>query len=135
MKQEPMKHRAAYHRLTAWLGVFGLLIQTAVPDLAMASRNIVPAELDLHVANVVGHFSFDSDQGAPSKPVTHDHASVCPFCLVQAAPLLPPAPAAGPRTVSLTGTLPALPAEMGALAALHFLSCVRSRAPPPDKRA
>lgn len=129
-----MKHHAACHRLTAWLGVFALLIQIAVPDLAMASRNIVPVDLDFRPDNVAGHPSHDSDPGAPSKPVTHDHAGLCPFCVVQAAPLLPPAPNAGARSASLTGILPSLPAKMGAPAAMHFLSCVRSRAPPPDKR-
>ncbi|WP_372394709.1 DUF2946 family protein [Azospirillum sp. HJ39] len=127
------------HALAGWLAVLALLVQVAVPDLAMAARAQagLPAGF-LTAATAAGHCGPDQEQHGGQHgghPGEHpggqgmDHGSLCAFCLALATHgLVPIAAAPPPRAVFASEASP--PASPGMRPADHFLTCVKPRAPP-----
>ena len=120
-------------RIAAWLAVFALLVQVAVPELAMAAQDAAAASATRHA----GHHHHPGSVPDASNPrpddrpsPAHDHGAFCPFCIAQAAHGLVPVPAAGiPLPVALGPAAPP-PADTGIVPERHFLSCLHCRAPP-----
>lgn len=127
--------------LVGWLAVLALLIQVAVPDLAMAARARagLPAGF-LTAATETDHCGTtpsDAQAGGEHDGRGHDgsghpvmdHDSLCAFCLVLGIHGLVPATATvRPRAVFRMEV--ASPAGAGVRPADHFLTCLNPRAPP-----
>lgn len=131
-----------WHRVLAgWLAVLALLIQVAVPDLAMAARARagLPAGF-LTAATAADHCGTNpseeqaggehDDRGSDDSghPVM-DHDGLCAFCLALGIHGLVPATAtARPQAdfrIEVAG-----PAGACVRPADHFLTCLNPRAPP-----
>lgn len=136
--------------LVGWLAVLALLIQVAVPDLAMAARAraglpagflTAAAEAEhcgspLHEARAGWEHDASQavlDDGAPDRerpaPPAMEHEGLCAFCLALGIHGLVPATSDGrPRAVFRMEV--AAPAGAAVRPSDHFLTCLNPRAPP-----
>ena len=130
--------------LFAWLAVCALLIQSIVPELAMAARDAPERRIAVtgtHAPGMVAghgahehHESHDCGTTEPDRqppPGVHDS---CPFCFVQSLQVLP---ADGGRIASPSVAVPLKVTVRDAvpLVARQFLTCLHPRAPPQDDTA
>nr|WP_222531890.1 DUF2946 family protein [Azospirillum sp. 412522] len=137
------------HLLVGWLAILALLIQVAVPDLAMAARARLPAGI-LAAATEADHcgaplqeaqagWEHDAprsvagdgapaDHERPAAPAM-EHDGLCAFCLALGVHgLVPVTTAVRPKAVFRMEF--AAPASTVVRPADHFLTCLNPRAPP-----
>lgn len=127
--------------LVGWIAVLALLIQVAVPDLAMAARAqagmpagflTAPTSAD-HCGTIPSDAQKSGeDDGGPHDGSGHpvmDHDGLCAFCLALGTHgLLPGSAVVRPQAVLCMPV--AAPAAAGVRPADHFLTCLNPRAPP-----
>lgn len=132
--------------LVGWLAVLALLIQVAVPDLAMAARaqaglpagfltapttadhcGTLPSDAQ-DSEGLAGGDRNGGDHDGSSHPVM-DHDSLCAFCLALGTQGLLPG-SAFIRLQSAPCTAVAAPVATGIRPDDHFLTCLTPRAPP-----
>lgn len=123
------------HVLAGWLAVLALLVQVAVPDLAMAARAQAGLPAGFLTAATADGQCGPGLQRPWEHPGEHpggqamDHGGLCAFCLALATHgLVPVAAAPPPRVVFPSEASP--PASPGMRPADHFLTCLKPRAPP-----
>src|SRR5688572_16499379 len=75
-----------WHRFLALLAICALLIQSIVPELAMAAREATARQAIATEAHQ-GHGSHAPKE--PERAPTHDRHNLCQFCFVQAIQILP----------------------------------------------
>jgi len=121
-----------WHRLLACLAIYALLIQSIVPELAMAAREAM-ARQAVATETLQGHGSHSPKE--PERTPAHDRHNLCPFCFVQAIQILPsasggvvtPPPAFSCDRLAIRSSAPVVVRQ--------FLTCLHPRAPPHDVRA
>jgi hypothetical protein len=121
-----------WHRFLSCLAICALLIQSIVPELAMASRDAMTRQA----------FATEAHQGhgprrptEPERTPAQDRHNLCPFCFVQAIQILPSA-SAGVVTPSPVFSFDRLAIHSSAPAVVRqFLTCLHPRAPPHDVQA
>lgn len=120
-------HRS-WRLLASWLAVLAILVQTVVPDLAMAARGRVARAEPVAAAPTAGtrlqgpsgtheHDHSHERAGAPAvdpastpkAPTHHDHGAACPFCMALAAHALTPTPNVGLSPIDADASDPVLP--------------------------
>jgi len=118
-----------WHCFLACLAICALLIQSIVPELAMAAREAM-ARQAVATETHQGHGSH-----RPERTPSHDRHNLCPFCFVQAIQILPQASrgAVSPPPRFLYDRL-AIPSS-APVVVRQFLTCLHPRAPPHDVRA
>jgi hypothetical protein len=120
-----------WHRLLACLAIYALLIQSIVPELAMAAREAM-ARQAVATETLQGHGSHSPKE--PERTPAHDRHNLCPFCFVQAIQVLPAA-SAGVVTPSPVFSFHRLVIRSSApVVVQQFLTCRYPRAPPHDVR-
>lgn len=120
--------------LLAWLAVLAVVVQTTVPDFAMAARNA--ARIQAAAAQQLSHGHHDGGH-RPSEPAapTHgqDHEALCAFCLALGTHGLSAAPAAALPVPAQYGVA-ALPDGEGVRPRPLFLIGHSPRAPPASQQ-
>ncbi|MCW2241481.1 DUF2946 domain-containing protein [Azospirillum canadense] len=69
--------------MSVWLAVLAILVQTIVPDFAMADRNTARQTTEAAAAHHADHQHHDGST-EPNKPAPaeqHHHEELCAFCL------------------------------------------------------
>lgn len=133
-------------RVLAWLAILAILVQTIVPDFAMAARaagyrigNAVEAAAAHDCHQESGEPELGAGSGmqmptgaahSPQAPAGgDDHGAVCPFCLALGTHGLITEPG-GKLPVPAFHYAVAQPQEAGVRPRLLFLTCLHPRAPP-----
>lgn len=117
--------------LLAWLAVLAVVVQTTVPDFAMAARRAAQQRADAAAALHVQHGQHGDRHGQPEAPApaSHEHEQLCAFCLALGTHGLEAAPTdALPLPVAYGAAV--LPAEAGIRPQPFFLTGRNPRAPP-----
>ncbi|PWC41686.1 hypothetical protein TSO221_23050 [Azospirillum sp. TSO22-1] len=117
--------------LLAWLAVLAVVVQTTVPDFAMAARRAAQQRADIATAHHVQHGLHGDRQGQPEAPApaSHEHEQLCAFCLALGTHGLEAAPDdALPVPVAYGAAV--LPTEAGIRPQPFFLTGHNPRAPP-----
>ncbi|HYG90016.1 MAG TPA: DUF2946 family protein [Azospirillum sp.] len=129
----------AWRVVSAWLAVLAILVQTTVPDFAMAARNAArhrTAMAATAAAEHVHHQHQDGSHHQPEQPAPsgeHEHESLCAFCLALGTHGL--AQGLGDAlAVPVAYEAAALPVEQGICPPQFFLTCLNPRAPPASDR-
>src|SRR4051812_6160565 len=84
-----------WHRLLVCLAICSLLIQSIVPELAMAARGAVSRQAIAVEAHQKSHAEHDVHGSTESKrnpaqdKPAHDRHELCPFCFVKTIQILP----------------------------------------------
>jgi hypothetical protein len=128
--QKQRSGKPAWHRFLAGLAICALLIQSIVPELAMAAREAMTRQV---MAVEAHHGAYGPKE--PERKPAHDRHDLCPFCFVQAIQILPSA-SAGELTPSVVISVDQSSIPRSApVVARQFLTCLHPRAPPHDARA
>jgi hypothetical protein len=121
-----------WHCLLACLAIYALLIQSIVPELAMAAREAM-ARQAVATETFQGHGSHSPKE--PERTPAHDRHNLCPFCFVQAIQILPSA-SGGVVTPPPVFSCDRLAIRSSApVVVRQFLTCLHPRTPPHDVRA
>lgn len=121
--------------LLAWLAVLAIVVQTTVPDFAMAARRAAQQRAETAAAHHVLHGHHGGEHGQPDTPAParHEHEPLCAFCLALGTHGLEAAPAdALPAPVAYEAA--ALPVEAGVRLPPFFLTGHNPRAPPAPRQ-
>lgn len=130
--------RAGRRRFVALAAVLAILVQTLVPNFAMASMGRIGGQPAIGVSDLLTGAQDDlrgswcgilPDDGGTQPPGAAAHDAPCAFCLAQSASALPPDRVAGIVVFDRTGP-PDRPATPTNPPSLQFLSTLSPRAPP-----
>ncbi|WP_448192337.1 DUF2946 family protein [Azospirillum sp. sgz301742] len=123
----------SWRPVLAWLAVLAILVQSTIPDFAMAARNAARHRAEVAAAHQVHHHQHHgAEQQRPETPApagNHDHETLCAFCLALATHGL----AAGlgnALPVPVGYDIAALPMQRGIRPQPLFLTSLNPRAPP-----
>lgn len=120
----------------AWLAAVAILVQTVVPDFAMAARDAAQSRAALYAALGICHYDPQVEQAvdvphkpAPASPVNDQRGDRCPFCMALgahalAADLIIELPVPGRFDIA------ELPIPPGLRPPTLFLTSLHTRAPP-----
>lgn len=116
-----------------WLAVLAILVQTTIPDFAMAARNAARQRAEV----AAGHYAYEhhhhgTERRQPETPAPAggggEHGTLCAFCLALATHGLAAAP--GEALVAPTDyEAVRQPVEQGVRLRPLFLTCLNPRAP------
>ncbi|WP_448204879.1 DUF2946 family protein [Azospirillum sp. sgz302134] len=125
--------------MAAWLAVLAILVQTIVPDFAMAARNAARQQATAATAQQIHHADHQHRDGAaqPGKPAPadrHQVEDVCAFCLALNTHGTPPHPGAE-LAVPVSYTTTVILARPGIRPPQLFLVGSGPRAPPSAEQA
>ena len=130
--------RCCWRTVLGWLAVLAILVQTTVPDFAMAARRATQQRAEAIAAHQVHAHQHDGAghqrPKAPSPADSHEHAKLCAFCLALATHGLAPGPGDALDTPTRYEAAP-LPAEQGIRPQPLFLIGHNPRAPPASAQA
>ncbi|HYD70217.1 DUF2946 family protein [Azospirillum sp.] len=122
-----------WRAVLGWLAVLAILVQTTVPDFAMAARRAAQQRAEAITAHQVHAPHHDgAGQRQPEAPVPangHEHAKLCAFCLALAAHGLAAASDDALHTPATYGAAPQ-PVEQGIRPQPLFRIGHNPRAPP-----
>jgi hypothetical protein len=139
--QGPQSRMPGWHRFLACLAICTLLIQSIVPELAMAARDAralqAMAAETYATEPFPGHSVHEAEGHGAKKPrrqPAHSFHDICPFCFVQSIQVLPsgsggelaPPPAFSLSQVRVRCFAPVVTRQ--------FLTCLHPRAPPYNVR-
>ncbi len=122
--------------ITAWLAVLAILVQTIVPDFAMAAGNAARRNAEVatphhHVLHRYHDGSAEPDTPAPADQ--HQHEELCAFCLALSTHGTPTNAGAG-LTAPVCYSAALVPEQPGIRPPQLFLVGSKPRAPPaPDR--
>jgi hypothetical protein len=126
--QEQQSGKSGWHRFLARLAICALLIQSIVPELAMAAREAMTRQAIAAEAHQ-GHGAYGHKE--PERKPAHD---LCAFCFVQAIQILPSASGEELILPSVFSIDRSSVRRSAPAVARQFLTCLHPRAPPHDAR-
>ena len=125
--------RCGWRMVLGWLAVLAILVQTTVPDFAMAARRAAQHRADAVAAQQVHEHHHDGaghqQPDTPTPADSHEHAKLCAFCLALSTHGLAAAPHDALAAPATYGAAP-LPAERSIRPQPFFLTGHDPRGPP-----